>query len=93
MRVLYNRIVPILITHYPIRLSFLTAINEESKIRDESSQDDLRNALSCYIKGIDINCKDDGLNVNLNSQRADLHTFLGEFTGLHVSSLVKFTNS
>ena len=88
-----RRILPILITHYPIRVSFLTAINEESKLRDESSQDDFRNALSCFIKGIDINCKDDGLNFNLNSQRAGLHPFLGEFTRLYIfSSLVKFTN-
>ena len=86
-----RRILPILITHYPIRVSFLTAINEDSKLRDESSQDDFRNALSCFIKGIDINCKDDGLNFNLNSQ--GLHPFLGEFTRLYIfSSLVKFTN-
>ena len=50
----------------------------------EFKQNDLRNALSCYIKGIDMNCKDDGLNLNLYSKRTDLHSFLGEFTRLYL---------
>jgi len=93
MRVLWNGILPILVTHYPIRVSFLTAVEQWFKGRAESKQNDFRNALSFYIKGIDMNCKDDGLNINLYSQRADLHCFPGEFTRLHIfSSLVKFTN-
>ena len=59
-------------------------------------QTDFRNALSFYIKGIDMNCKDDGLNVNLYSEREDLHSLPGEFTRLYMyifSSLVKLTNS
>ena len=59
----------------------------------ESKQTDFRNALSFYIKGIDMNCKDDGLNVNLYSKR-DLNSLPGEFTRLYIcSSLVKYTNS
>ena len=54
------------------------------KVEAESKQNDLRNALSCYIKGIDMNCKDDGLNINLYSKRAHLHPFPGEFTRLYL---------
>ena len=83
--VLWNRILTILITHYPICVWFLTAFEELFKIAVESKQNDFRNVLSCDIKGIDMNCKDDGLNLNLYSKRTDLHSFPGEFTRQYLS--------
>ena len=73
-------------THYTIRASFLTAMEHWLRGEAEAKQNDLRNALRRYIKGIDMNCKDDGLNLNLYSKRTDLHCFPGEF------NVVKFTN-
>ena len=54
----------------------------------ETKQNEFRNVLSCYIKGIDMNCKDDGLNINLYSKRADLHPFPGEFKRLHLFQFI-----
>lgn len=71
-------------THYTIRASFLTAMEHWLRGEAEAKQNDLRNALRCYIKGIDMTCKDDGLNLNLYSKRADLHSFPGEFTKLYL---------
>ena len=71
-------------THYTIRASFLTAMEHWLRGEAEAKQNDLRNALRRYIKGIDMNCKDDGLNLNLYSKRADLRSFPGEFTKLYL---------
>ena len=94
MGVLWNRILPFLITHYPIRVWFLTGLQNWFKRGAESKKNDFENALSCYIKGIDMNCKDHGLNLNLYSKRADLQLIPGESSlrGYIFSSLVKFTN-
>ena len=73
-----------LITHYQIRVWFLTGLENEFKRGAESKKNDLRNALRCFIKGIDMNCKDEGLNLfHLYSIRAGLHLFSGEFTRLY----------
>ena len=74
-----------LITHYPIRVWFLTGLENWFKRGAESKKNDLRNALSCFIKGIDMNCKDEGLNLlHPYSKMADLHLFPGEFTRLYL---------
>jgi hypothetical protein len=81
-------------TYFLIRVLILTEFAQFFKGEVERKKNDSRNALSCYIKGIGMNCKHYGLNVTLYSKRADLHSFLGEFTRLFLFqfSLVKFTN-
>ena len=74
--------------HYTILISFLTAMEQWVKELAECKKKDFRNWLSCHIRGIDMNCKDDGLNVNVYSKRADRHSFPGEFTRLYLFQFI-----
>ena len=58
--------------------SVLTAWSHFKKGLTEE-ENDLRNALTCYTEGIEVNCKDDALNAGLYFLRSRIHHRLGEF--------------
>ena len=46
----------------------------------EHDKKDYGKALSYYTEGIELNCKDDGINAKLYFSRAHSHDHLGELT-------------
>ena len=63
----------------PIHVLNLTARTHWIKGNIEQKSD-LKNALSCFTEGIEVNCKDDALNARLYVSRSEIHDSLGELT-------------
>ena len=63
-----------------IRVLIPTAKTHLIKGVIEQEKNDLRNALSCFTKGIEVNSKDDRLNALLHFSRSTIHHYLGMFT-------------
>ena len=63
-----------------IHVFILTALTHLIKGIIELEKNDLRNALSCFTEGIEVNCKGDRLNAMLYFVRSTIHGTLGKFT-------------
>ena len=59
---------------------------------DEYARKDFNNAIHFYTKGIQVNCRDDGLNAKLYSNRATAHFYLGEIFFNESSSIKLFVH-
>ena len=67
-------------TYSPIRVLILTAMKHLTQGKLESQKNNLRNALSCFTEGIELDSKNVTTNLELYTLRAGIHHRLGEFT-------------